>query len=210
MFCLSSTNRYTRTLTSCWFVYQLLTKVMKTPADASRSRSNLLVTRTTTSQSEQPYLTPINYPTMAEHTKSTHLEILAIATFYNVPVYYCQLLRGQYSGTASGRVSEFQKRFSHHHISSYHTRSTYITTALSRSLVKSARTYLPLALKKSMCQMFCNDDTVFVYRLRNPSFLVYLFVTCCARARPWGKPSIPVSFRKSPLNDTQSHDPEVS
>ena len=53
----------------------------------------------------QPYLTPINYPTMAEHIShvqkpdvfGTHLEILAIATFYNVPVYYCQLLRGQYS-----------------------------------------------------------------------------------------------------------------
>ena len=50
----------------------------------------------------QPYLTPINYPTMAEHIShvqkpdvfGTHLEILAIATFYNVPVYYCQLLRG--------------------------------------------------------------------------------------------------------------------
>ena len=53
----------------------------------------------------QPYLTAINYPTMAEHIShvqkpdvfGTHLEILAIATFYNVPVYYCQLLRGQYS-----------------------------------------------------------------------------------------------------------------
>ena len=97
-----------------------------------------------------------------------------------------------------GRVSEFQisqgahwKRFSHHHISSYHTRSTYITTALSRSLVKSARTYLASALKKSMCQMFCNEDTVFVNRLRNPSFLVYLYVTCCARTRPWGNPLFP-------------------
>ena len=149
----------------------------------------------------QPYLTPINHPTMAEHIShvqkpdvfGTHLEILAIATFYNVPVYYCQLLRGQYSWHCvepmrSAGVSEFQicqgahwKRFSHHHISSYHTRSTYITTALSRSLVKSARTYLASALNKSMCQMFCNDDTLFVNPLRNPSFLVYLplrYVLC--------------------------------
>ena len=53
----------------------------------------------------QPYLTPINCSTMAEHVShvqkpdvfGTHLEILAIATYYNVPVYYCQPLRGQYS-----------------------------------------------------------------------------------------------------------------
>ena len=53
----------------------------------------------------QPYLTPINCPTMAEHIEhvqrpgvfGTHLEILAIATYYAIPVYYCQKTRDQYS-----------------------------------------------------------------------------------------------------------------
>ena len=53
----------------------------------------------------QPHLTPINHPTMAEHVKAvqkpgvfgTHLEILAIATYYGVPIYYCQKSRNHYS-----------------------------------------------------------------------------------------------------------------
>ena len=47
----------------------------------------------------QPYLTPINKPTMTEHIPhvktpdvfGTHMEILAIATYYGVPVFYCCL-----------------------------------------------------------------------------------------------------------------------
>ena len=47
----------------------------------------------------QPYLTPINKSTMTEHIRhvqtpdvfGTHMEILAIATFYRVPVFYCCL-----------------------------------------------------------------------------------------------------------------------
>ena len=42
---------------------------------------------------------------MAEHIThiqkpnvfGTHMEIISTATFYNVPVYYCRLLRGRYS-----------------------------------------------------------------------------------------------------------------
>ena len=45
----------------------------------------------------QPFLTEINKPTMEEHIQhllvsgvfGTHMEILAIATFYGVPVFYC-------------------------------------------------------------------------------------------------------------------------
>ena len=45
----------------------------------------------------QPFLTGINKPTMEQHIKhllvpgvfGTHVEILAIATFYRVPVFYC-------------------------------------------------------------------------------------------------------------------------